>query len=278
MRPSIKAIPTYSLLIVLGSVFSLPVLWMLSSSLHELKDIFVHPYRWIPSVLRFENYERAVTLMTFLRYLINTLIITIPTIVFTVLSSSLIAYGFSRIEFKGREKLFALCLATMMLPGQVTMIPLYMGYASLGWVDTYLPLIIPALFGSPFYIFLLRQFLFTIPKEYDEAALMEGTSRLRIYWSIILPQAKPALLTVVIFAFIGSWNDFYGPLVYINSPELATLTLGLNMMKTQILGSGTIEWNVMMAASMLILLPNVIIFFLAQKHFVTGINIGSLRG
>lgn len=278
MRSRIGTGISYAFLLAFGCAFALPVLWMLSSSLHELKDIFVIPYRWVPEVLRFENYERAVTMLPFGRYVINTLIITIPTIICTTLSSSLVAYGFSRLRFKGRDRLFALCLATMMLPGQVTMIPLYMGFSALGWVDTYLPLIVPALFGSPFYIFLLRQFFLSIPKEADEAALIDGASRFRIFWRIILPQSKPVLATVVIFTFIGGWNDFFGPLVYINSPELATLTLGLNLMKTQILGSGTVEWNVLMAASLLILLPNVIIFFLAQKQFIKGVTIGSLRG
>lgn len=165
----------------------------------------------------------------------------------------------------------------MMLPGQVTMIPLYMMFAKIGWVDTYLPLIVPSLFGSPFYIFLLRQFFLTIPKELDEAALIDGASKFRIYWNIILPQAKPALTTVLIFTFIGTWNDFFGPLIYINSPELATFTLGLNMMKSQILGSGTVEWNVLMAASLIVMLPNVIIFFFAQKQFVKGISVGVMK-
>jgi multiple sugar transport system permease protein len=163
----------------------------------------------------------------------------------------------------------------MMLPGQVTMIPLYLGFAKLGWVDTYLPLIVPSLFGSPFYIFLLRQFFLTIPRDSEEAALIDGASRLRIWWSVVLPQARPAVATVLIFTFIGTWNDFFGPLLYLNSPEKATLTLGLNLMKTQVLGSGVVEWNVLMAASLLVLAPNVILFFLAQRHFLRGISWGA---
>lgn len=265
---------TYAALVALGALFSLPVVWMLSSSLSALPAVFAQPYRWLPVPLHWENYARAVTLLPVSRFLLNTVIITVPVMAATLVSSALVAYGFARFRFPGRDALFALCLATMMLPGQVTMIPLYMLFAKLGWVDTYLPLIVPALFGSPFYIFLLRQFFLSIPRDSEEAALIDGASRLRIWWSILLPQARPAVATVLVFTFIGTWNDFFGPLLYLNSPEKATLTLGLNLMKTQVLGSGVVEWNVLMAASLLVLLPNVLLFFLAQKHFLKGLTMG----
>lgn len=267
----------YAALLGLGALFAVPVVWMLSSSLHTLPEVFAQPYRWLPDPLQWQNYVRAVTILPVPLFLWNTIIITAPVMVATALSSALVAYGFARFRFPGRDLLFSLCLATMMLPGQVTMIPLYILFARLGWVDTYLPLIVPALFGSPFYIFLLRQFFLTIPKDSEEAALIDGASRLRIWWSIILPQARPALATVLIFTFIGTWNDFFGPLLYLNSPEKATLTLGLNLMKTQVLGSGVVEWNVLMAASLLVLLPNVVLFFLAQKHFIKGITMGASK-
>lgn len=266
---------TYAALVALGALFSVPVAWMLSSSLHELAAVFAQPYRWLPSPLHWENYARAVTLLPVGRFLVNTVAITLPVMAATLVSSALVAYGFARFRFPGRDALFALCLATMMLPGQVTMIPLYMLFARLGWVDTYLPLIVPSLFGSPFYIFLLRQFFLTIPRDSEEAALIDGASRLRIWWSVVLPQARPAVATVLIFTFIGTWNDFFGPLLYLNSPENATLTLGLNLMKTQVLGSGVVEWNVLMAASLLVLLPNVVLFFLAQRQFIRGISMGA---
>lgn len=265
----------YAALVALGALFSTPVVWMISSSLHKLPDVFAQPFHWIPAVPQWSNYVRAVTILPVGQFLLNTIIITAPVMVATVLSSALVAYGFSRFQFPGRDFLFSLCLGTMMLPGQVTMIPLYILFARLGWVDTYLPLIVPSLFGSPFYIFLLRQFFMTIPRDSEEAALIDGASRLRIWWSIILPQARPALATVLIFTFIGTWNDFFGPLLYLNSPDKATLTLGLNLMKTQVLGSGVVEWNVLMAASLLVLLPNVILFFLAQRHFISGISMGA---
>jgi multiple sugar transport system permease protein len=267
----------YAALIGLGALFSVPVVWMLSSSLHNLPEVFAQPYQWLPEPLQWQNYVRAVTILPVPLFLWNTILITAPVMVATVLSSALVAYGFARFRFPGRDMLFSLCLATMMLPGQVTMIPLYIVFAQLGWVDTYLPLIVPSLFGSPFYIFLLRQFFLTIPRDSEEAALIDGASRLRVWWSIILPQARPALATVLVFTFIGTWNDFFGPLLYLNSPEKATLTLGLNLMKTQVLGSGVVEWNVLMAASLLVLLPNVILFFLAQKHFIKGITMGATK-
>lgn len=271
----IRIVVTYLVLIVLSAGFSFPVLWMISTSLHDLSGVFAQPFEWVPEILRWENYGRAVSVLPFPRFLLNTLMITLPVMLATLVSSALVAYGFARFRFPGRDTLFAVCLATMMLPGQVTMIPLYMAFSRLGWVDTYLPLIVPSIFGSPFFIFLLRQFFLTIPVEAEEAAVIDGAGPLRIWWSIILPQARPAMATVLIFSFVGTWNDFFGPLIYINSPEKATLTLGLNLMKTQILGSGIVEWNVLMAASLLVLVPNILLFAFAQKHFVQGITMGS---
>ncbi|MCA9741550.1 MAG: carbohydrate ABC transporter permease [Deferribacteres bacterium] len=269
---------SYSTLIILSLIFMTPLLWLLSSSLHNLDSIFAVPYQWIPDKLHWDNYQTAMTIIPLGRYFLNTSFITVTVIIGTVLSSSLAAYGFARLNFKGRKVLFSLCIATMLLPGQITMIPLYVMFAKLGWVDTYFPLIVPAFLGSPFYIFLLRQFFLSIPYEYDEAALLDGASRLRIFWSIILPMARPAVATVVVFSFVGVWNDFFNPLIYINSIEKATLTLGLNMLKTQIIGSGVTQWHVMMAASVLVLIPNIVVFFLAQRHFMKGINVGGLRG
>jgi len=268
----------YLLLGALCLLFLAPFAWMLSVSGHDLAGVFAQPYRWIPDRYRWENFSLVTSLLPFWRYAANTLFITVFVLVGTLLSCSLAAYGFSRIRFRGRDTLFALCISTMMLPGQVTMIPLYMLFVSLGWIDTYFPLIVPAFFGSPFYIFLLRQFFMTIPREYDEAAVLDGAGRLRIYWSIILPLARPALAVVALFTFVGTWNDFFGPLIYLNSPETATLTLGLSMLKSQVVGTGATQWHLLMAGAVLIMLPNVLIFFLAQKHFVKGITVGGLRG
>jgi ABC-type glycerol-3-phosphate transport system permease component len=275
---SLRYAGTYAALMLLGGLFLIPFLWMLSVSLQDAQGMFAQPFRWIPVRPRWENYTGALSAVPFGRYLLNTTVITASVLGLTLFSCTLVAYGFSRLRFRGRDILFAVCIATMMLPGQVTMIPLYMAYARLGWVDTYLPLIVPSLFGSPFYIFLLRQFFLTIPREYDEAALLDGAGRLRIYWSIVLPLARPAIATVALFCFIGTWNDFFGPLIYLNSPEKATLTLGLNMLKSQVIGSGSVQWHILMAASVLVMLPNIFVFIIAQKQFIRGIQIGGLRG
>lgn len=268
---------SYLILISIALIFLAPLIWMLSSSLHDLQGVFEVPFQWLPEQIHWHNYQEAITLLPFGTFLFNTILITGLVILGTVTSSALVAYSFARLHFRGRNKLFALCLATMLLPGQVTIIPLYVLFARLGWVDTFLPLIVPAFFGSPFYIFLLRQFFLTIPYQYDEAALLDGASRFRIFWNIILPLARPAIATIVVFNFIGTWNDFFNPLIYINSFENATLTLGLNLLKTQIIGSGVTQWHLIMAASVLVLVPNIIIFFLAQQHFMKGINVGGLK-
>lgn len=267
----------YAFLAAVSLAFLIPLAWMLSVSLQDVRGVFAQPFIWIPAQPRWENYSEVATLIPLGRYLLNTVIVTALVLIGTLLSCSLVAYGFSRIRFRGRTLLFGLCLATMMLPGQVTMIPLYILFSRLGWVDTLWPLIVPAFFGSPFYIFLLRQFFLTIPREYDEAARLDGAGRFRIYWSIILPLARPALITVALFTFIGTWNDFFTPLIYINSPENATLTLGLNMLKSQIVGTGMTQWHLLMAAACMVMVPNILLFMLGQKYLVKGIAMGGMR-
>jgi multiple sugar transport system permease protein len=278
LRTLLRVSLQYGVLSLLSIAFILPFAWMFSVSLHDLNAVFVQPFRWIPESVRWNNYQRVFDLFPFWRSLVNTIVVSVSVVLLTLASCTVSAYGFSRLRFRGRNALFAVCLSTMMLPGQVTMIPLYVLYARMGWVDTFLPLIVPALFGSPFYIFLLRQFFLTIPREYDEAALIDGASRMRIYWSIILPQARPAIVTVALFCFVGTWNDFFGPLIYLNSPEKATLTLGLHMMKSQILGTGVVEWNSLMAAAILVMAPTVVVFFFAQRYFIQGIQTTGLKG
>ena len=273
----LKPALVYAILSACSILFLLPFLWMLSMSVQDARGVFAIPFQWMPETLRWENYREVAALVPFGRYFVNTAVITGLVLAGTLLSSSLVAYGFSRLRFRGRDFLFALCLSTMMLPGQVTMIPLYVLFARLGWIDTFYPLIVPAFFGSPLCIFLLRQFFLTIPREYDEAALLDGAGRFRIYWSVILPLSRPALITVGVLTFLGTWNDFFGPLIYINSTSQATLTLGLSMLKSQIVGSGMTQWHLLMAAAVLVMVPNIVVFFLAQKHLVKGIAMGGIR-
>lgn len=214
--------------------------------------------------------------MPFPRFFLNTVIIVVLTVLGATLSAALCAYGFARIRFRGREPLFILLLATMMIPGQVTMIPVYILFKELHWINTYLPLIVPAWFGGgAFSIFLLRQFFQGIPHEMEEAARMDGCGPLSTWWRIILPLSLPALATVGIFTFMGAWNDFMGPLIYINDTEKYTLALGLNLFKGQY---GTDTPQLMMAATLVVLIPVLLLFFFAQKQFIQGIVISGVKG
>ena len=264
----------YLLLIVGAIVFMIPFLWMLSSSFKELSQIFIYPPRWIPNPVRLDNYAKALSRMNFFVALKNTLTITVLCMFGQLLSASLVAYGFARLRFSGRDFLFMLVLSTMMLPPQVTMIPVFIIFRYLGWVDTFKPLIIPAFFGGgAFSIFLLRQFFLTIPKDLEDAARIDGCGRFRIFYQIILPLAKPALITVSIFSFMSHWNDFMGPLIYLNSEHKRTLAIALQSFQ----GQYTAEWNLLMAASIVVLIPVLIIFFTLQQYFVEGIVLTGLK-
>jgi multiple sugar transport system permease protein len=220
--------------------------------------------------LRWENFPRAVRAMRrFPRYLANTLVLCVLNVVGTVLSSALVAYGFSRLEWRWRDPLFGLLLATMMIPFPVVMVPLYGLFRWLGWIGTLKPLWVGSFCASAFNVFLLRQFFRTIPRDLSEAARIDGCGEFRIFWQIILPLCRPALVVVALFTFMGTWNDFLGPLIYLTDERDFTLALGLRAMQTT--GSGGIEWNYMMAASTLVILPVITLFLVAQRSFVEGI-------
>lgn len=223
-----------------------------------------------------ENFREALTMLPFGQFLKNTLIIVVTTVVGSTLTAALVAYGFARLRFRGRGPLFILLLATMMIPGQVTMIPIYILFKEIGWVDTFLPLIVPAWFGGgAFNIFLLRQFFQQIPYEMEEAARIDGSGPLATWWRIILPLSLPALATVAIFTFMGAWNDFMGPLIYINTTSKYTLALGLSLFRGQY---GVDTPHLMMAATLVVLLPVLALFFVAQKHFIQGIVVSGVKG
>ncbi|MDN5710184.1 MAG: carbohydrate ABC transporter permease [Planococcus sp. (in: firmicutes)] len=259
-------------LLAAGSLMILsPLWWMLSTSLKTMAEVMSFPPTFFPESWNWSNYIRTWEAAPFTQYTINTLVITTLVVIGNVLSNSFIAYGFAKIPFKGRNVLFAIVLATMMIPGFVTLIPQYVLFAKIGWVNTYYPLIVPAFFGSAFNIFLLRQFYMTIPNELIEAAKMEGASHFYIWRKIGLPLTKPAIATVAIFSFNGAWNDFLGPLLYLNDENLYTLQIGLQVFKGQL----NTQWNYLMAGSLLVLLPVIIIFFFFQKYFIQGINLQS---
>ncbi|HVK03123.1 MAG TPA: carbohydrate ABC transporter permease [Armatimonadaceae bacterium] len=263
------------LLLVFGSLlFSIPFLWTVSTALKTNEQVFAVPPQWIPNPPVWDNFRRAWTDLPFPTFVWNTIFVTVVSTFGQVLSASLVAYGFARFKWRGRNALFYLMLSTMMLPSQVTMIPVFLFWRELGLIDTFAPLIVPAFFGGgAFTIFLLRQFFLTIPKELDEAAMIDGASPIRIWWSVLLPLARPALITVVLFSFIGHWDDFMGPLIYLNSMEKYTVSIGLRMFQDMF---GT-QLELLMAASLIHIIPTVILFFVAQRYFIKGIAMTGLK-
>lgn len=252
----------------------IPIGWAVSTSLKRPGDIFLIPPVWIPNPVRWQNYVDALTSANFARYFLNTAFITLVDIVAKTFSCALVAFAFARLRWWGRDVLFLLMLSTLMLPQQVTLIPQFILYRQLGWVDTFLPLIVPNLFGGPFFTFLLRQFFLTIPTDLDDAARIDGCSSWGVFWRIILPLSKPALMMVAIFVFNFTWNDFFGPLIYLHSRENYTISLGLQAFQTQ---AGP-EWHLIMAASLVAMLPVLILFFFGQRYFIQGVVFSGIKG
>ena len=274
IKSGIRGILTHIVLIPAALIFLLPFLWMLSTSLKPDAQLYAYPPVWIPNPLQWSNYPRTVTFVPFFLYLRNTLIISLSSMVGVVFSSALAAYSLARIRWPGRHILFLLTIATLMLPFQVTLVPVFLVFKQLGWVGDFRPLILPQFFGYAYYIFLMRQFFMTIPQELSEAAYIDGANEWRIFWSVILPLAKPALATVAVFQFIRSWTDYLNPLIYLNDQNLYTLQLGLQQYSSQY---GR-EWGLLMAAAVLITLPPIIIFFLTQRTFVQGVTLTGIKG
>lgn len=273
-KKTISKIITYSLLILGSAFYILPFVWVLRSSLMRMDQIFTIPPILFPNPLKFGNYVEALTTVPFGRYYINTLTIVFFTVSGTVITSSLAAYGFSRIKWPHRDRIFAVLLTAMMLPFAVTLIPTFIGWKVLGGIDTYLPLTIPSWFGGgAYFIFLLRQFFKTIPKEYDEAAFVDGAGHGYIFLKIILPMVKSGLIVVGLFSFLGCWNDFLGPLVYINSETKYTVALGLQ----QFIGTYNAQWHLLMAASTVAILPAILVFFIGQRYLIEGINLVGIK-
>lgn len=264
----------YVCLIVASAFFMIPFIWLLSTSLKPLTQVFTFPPEWIPHPILWSNYSRAVEYIPFWTYLKNTAIITIVSTLGVIISCPLVAYSFAKLEYRGRGILFFITLAVMMIPGQVTMIPLFLLFTKLGWVGTPLPLIVPQFFGVPIYIFLLRQFFMGLPDALREAARLDGASEFRIYLQIMFPLAKSAVLAVALFQFMGSWTDFMGPLLYLTNEPSYTVSLGLQQFQSQ---KGS-EWGLLMAVSTLMTLPIIVLFFFLQKTFISGITFSGIKG
>ena len=272
-RNRLRSVLGYALAMGGALLFLLPLFWMFSSSLKPDYQVLEYPPRWLPNPVRWANYAEALTYVPFGRYTLNTLFIASMTIFGHLLSCTLVAYAFARLRAPGKDILFLILLATMMLPYPVTMIPIYIGFESVGWVNSFLPLIVPAFFGSPFYIFLMRQFFLTLPVELEDAARVDGANTLQIIWHVILPISKPALATVAIFTFQASWNDFLGPLIYLHDQTKYTVSLGLSFFRS----SYDVRWAYLMAASLVTMLPVIILFFLAQRLFIEGITLTGIK-
>jgi ABC-type glycerol-3-phosphate transport system permease component len=274
-RDALRKWVSFAVLSAGGILFLLPFLWMVSTSLKEPGQVLTFPPVWIPHPVKWENYAVALRQMDFGRQLRNTLIIVYANLVGGVFSASLAAFGFARLKFTGRDALFFVMLCTMMLPSVATLIPMYVLYKNLGWIDTFLPLTLPSFFGGgAFNIFLLRQFFLTLPREMEEAARIDGASSFEVFWSIVLPLSKPALATVAIFSFMAHWNDFVGPLIYLRSPGNYTLALGLQTFQ----GLYSTDYQYLMAASIVVVSPVIVLFFLAQRFFVQGIVLTGIKG
>ncbi|WP_432799169.1 carbohydrate ABC transporter permease [Poriferisphaera sp. WC338] len=272
----------YTLLIGGGSMLMLPFLWLISNSLKTDQEIS-NIGQFFPSVFQWGNYLEALKKMGLdisgwlphFPALANTIVITVLCVIGQVVSSSLVGYGFARYRFRGRNILFMIMLSTMMLPAQVTMIPVFLMFRSVGWIDSLLPLIVPAWFGTPFFIFMFRQFFAQIPESLLEAARIDGASSFKIYWRIMLPLSAPVIAIVAIYTFMFAWNDFMSPLIYLNSPEMRTLALELNTFNGQY---GVQSRELLMAASFLTMLPCIVLFFAAQKYFMDNAASSGMKG
>lgn len=264
----------YALLLGLSVVFLLPFLWMVSTSLKNEQDVFSYPPSFFPNSFEWQNYVDGWTLLPFNTFLRNSLVVTTANVLGNLVSCSLVAYGFARLRGRGKNALFLLLLATLMIPREVTIVPRFLLFSELGLVNTLWPLILPAWFGYPFFIFLLRQFFMTIPRDLDDAARIDGASHLRILFDVILPLSRPALATVAIFAFIGNWTNLLDPLIYIRSTDLYTLALGLNLFR----GQNFTQFNMLMAVSIITLMPVLLVFFFAQRIFVRGVTLTGMGG
>lgn len=273
--PRLGTVAIYAGLTLLTFIFIAPFVWLVLTSLKPADEIFGS--NWIPTEWRWDNYADVFNSAPVWRWMWNTLVVTVLAVVAVLLSSSLVAYGFARIRFKGRGPLFALVIGTYLLPGAVTMIPTFLIWNELGAVNTFWPLWAGNLFGSAFYIFMLRQFMLTIPQDLVDSARIDGAGFLRIYWNLMLPLVRPALVAVAIFEANAKWDDFMGPLIYLNSPNNYTLALGLATLKDSFQELGT-QWSLLMAASVIFTIPMIVLFFMFQKYFMEGVTHTGIKG
>lgn len=265
---------TQAALLFLSAIYLLPLYWLVSSSLKTDDQIHAWPPQWIPDPITLENYRKGLEFIPFPRMLANTMTVSVLTVIGTVISCSLVAYSVGVLRWRGRDALFYILLGTMMLPPQVTMVPLFVLFARMGWVDTFAPLVVPHFFGTAFSIFLIRQFFRTIPKELTEAAHIDGCTAWGIYQRIVMPLSRPVIATVALFSFLAAWNDYLGPLIYLADPKNYTLSLGLAMFNSQY---GSFPGQ-LMAVSTIMTMPILVLFFLTQRTFIQGMTRSGIKG
>jgi ABC-type glycerol-3-phosphate transport system permease component len=270
----LRTVLSHAVLMLVGLAFLLPLAMLVSTSLKSKLQNSLVPPMWVPNPLHFENYADGLTMVPFALFLRNTMVITVAEVSGVLLSSALVAYGFARIRWRGRNVLFLLVISTMLLPYEVTLIPVYIIFSNIGWVNTFYPLTVPYFFGSAFYIFLLRQFFMTIPQEISEAGRIDGCSEFRIFAQLVLPLAKPALAAIALFQFVAAWNDFLGPLIYLNDQSLYTLSLGLQYFRTALY---QVNVGAQAAYALVIALPVILVFFVAQRQFIQGISLTGIK-
>jgi multiple sugar transport system permease protein len=260
-------------LVPMAVLYTLPYYWMIVTALKSNQELATTPPTLVPHSWQWSNFQDAVNYIPFNQYLLNTLIITGLTIVGAVISNPLVAYGFSRVQWPGRDLMFYVVITTVFIPFPVLIVALFDIFAKIGWVNTFLPLVVPAFFGNAFWIFLMRQFLMQIPQEISDAAKLDGANELQVAYQIILPLAKPAIAVVAIFAAISAWNDFLGPLLYLQDESKYTLSIGLTFFRSQ----HDVEFNLLMAASTLVVVPVIVIFLAFQRSFIDGLTVGSIK-
>jgi ABC-type glycerol-3-phosphate transport system permease component len=265
---------THLALLVISLTALIPLVYMVTTALKPYGQELIFPIRWIPQPAVWQNFPDAWTTVPTATFLENTAIITFGALIGELLTSSLVAYGFARLRFPGRNILFMLCISSMMLPFVVLLIPLFIIFRTLHWIDTFLPLIVPGWFGVPFFIFMLRQYFLSLPHELDDAAKIDGAGILRVWWSILLPLIKPAIAAAGIFSFIAHWNDFLGPLIFLNTEDKFTVALGVNMFFAEY----QVHMDLVMAYSVMVALPVILVFFVFQRYFVQGIALTGLTG
>jgi len=264
----------HTVLIIGACIMALPFVWMVLSSLKDLSQVFIVPPKWIPDPFVWSNYKDSLTALPFGRAYLNSFYINVIVVVSQLVTCSMAAYAFAKISFPFREPLFILFLATMMVPGQVTIIPLYLIMKNIGWLDTHLAIIVPSALLNAFGVFLLRQFFRGIPKEMEEAAIVDGANRWTIYARIMLPLIKPALSALGIFTFLGMWNNFFNPLIFLSSTDKFTVPMMLNLYR----GMYSTDWTLMMAGASIALIPVLIVYIIGQKYIIEGVTLSGIKG